>query len=74
MGGARESPDQKDVTKITVSGLIRPGTGTYIYMNACHIVTFLISPSKRSAWALTAGLSIVSTPDRALLPLEWASF
>ena len=31
MGGARKSPAQKDVTKITVSGLIRPETGTYKY-------------------------------------------
>ena len=41
MGGARESPAQKDVTKITISGLIRPETGTYILSNACHIVTCL---------------------------------
>ena len=39
MGGVRKSPAQKDVTKITVSGLIRPETGTYIYIDACHIVT-----------------------------------
>ena len=31
VSGARESPAQKDITKITVSGLIRPETGTYIY-------------------------------------------
>ena len=41
MGGARKSPAQKDVTKITVSGLIRPETGTYIYierMSHCDIL------------------------------------
>ena len=41
MGGARKSPAQKDVTKITVSGLIRPETGTYIYiecMSHCDII------------------------------------
>ena len=32
MGGVRKSPAQKDVTKITVLGLIRPETGTYIYI------------------------------------------
>jgi len=74
VGGARKSPAQKDVTKITVSGLIRPETGTYIYRNACRLATFLTSPSKRSAWALTAGPFIVPTPGRALLPPEWASF
>ena len=74
MGGARKSPAQKDVTKITVLGLIRPETGTYIYRNACRLATFLTSPSKRSAWAPTAGPFIVPTPGRALLPPEWASF
>ena len=32
MGGARKSPAQKDITKITISGLIRPGTGMYIWV------------------------------------------
>jgi len=39
----RESPAQKDITKITVLGLIRPETSTYIYiksMSPCDIPHF----------------------------------
>ena len=74
MGGARKSPAQKDVTKITVLGLIRPEMGTYIYHKACYLVTSLLSLRKRNTRALTAGLCIVPTPDRALLLPEWAFF
>ena len=34
MGGARKSPAQKDIAKITVLSLIRPKTGTYIYIES----------------------------------------
>ena len=32
MGGVRKSPAQKDVTKITILGLIRREMSTYIYI------------------------------------------
>jgi len=44
MGGAKKSPAQKNVIKITVLGLIRLETGTYIYiyysMSPCDIFYF----------------------------------